>query len=123
MTIVRRSERGVSESLQWAVITPALLLCVLGLVQTGAWLHGRQVLHAAAAAAAEAEAVLDATPGSGERAARQVAGTTIVRLEVRVTRRSGEVSVTVSGDVPMFFDVGQGRLTATAAAPVEETTR
>ena len=119
----RRSERGVSESLQLAVITPALLLCVLGLIQTGVWIHGRQVLHSAASAAAEAESVTGAPVGSGQAAARQVAGGTIVDLEVSVVRSITRVDVTVTGRVPIFFDVGQGQLRAQAASPVEGTTR
>ncbi len=119
----RRSERGASESLQWAIILPGLLLCVLGLVQTGVWLNGRQVLHSAAAAAAEAESVVGAAPGSGARAAREVAGSTVVDLQVAVVRSAARVDVTVTGRVPIFFDVGQGVLSASAGAAVEGTSR
>ncbi len=118
-----RSERGASESLQWAVILPALLLCVLGLIQAGIWLNGRQVLHSAAAAAAEAESVLGSSPGSGEQAARRVAGSTVVNLEVSVARSATRVDVVVTGRVPVFFDVGQGSLTAQAGASIEGVSR
>lgn len=118
-----RSDRGQSESLQWAVIVPALLLCVLGLVQAGVWLHGRQVIHSAAAAAAEAESVVGARPGSGEQAARQVAGAGVVDLAVSVVRSPSRVDVTVTGRVPVFLDVGQGSLRAVAGAAVEGASR
>lgn len=113
----------MSESLQWAVILPGLMLCVLGLIQTGVWINGRQVLHSAAAAAAEVEAVLGASPGSGESAARQVAGGTVVDLEVTVVRTAARVEVTVTGRVPVFFDLGQGALSAQAGAALEGTSR
>ena len=46
------SERGLADSLQWAVLVPALLGLVLGTIQTGIWLHGRTVASDAALAAA-----------------------------------------------------------------------
>jgi Flp pilus assembly protein TadG len=121
--MVRPTDRGASESLQWALITPALLLSVLGLVQGGVWLHGRQVLHSAAAAAAEAESVRDAPAGSGEGAARRVAGSTVIDLAVSVDRTPTRVVVTVTGRAPLFFEIGQGVLTARAAAPIEVSGR
>ena len=47
------SERGSSESTQWALLIPALMLVVLGTIQAGVWLHGRNVAAQAASAAAE----------------------------------------------------------------------
>lgn len=118
-----RSARGVSESVQWAVMLPALLLGVLGLIQTGVWLHGRQVVATAAAAAAEAEAVSQAGSGAGERAAVVVAGGSVTNLHVTVVRSTSQVRVVVTGRVPTFFDVGQGEISTQATAPLEVTTR
>jgi hypothetical protein len=36
-----RDERGLSESVQWAVLWPALMLVTLGIIQAGIFLHGR----------------------------------------------------------------------------------
>ena len=47
-----RSERGVSESVQWTLILPALLLCVLGLIQAGIIIYAHLVTQEAANAAA-----------------------------------------------------------------------
>ena len=36
-----RDQRGLSESVQWAVLMPLLLLMVLGISHAGIWLVGR----------------------------------------------------------------------------------
>lgn len=35
-----RDERGLSESVQHAVIFPVLMLLTLGVIQAGIWIHG-----------------------------------------------------------------------------------
>ena len=52
---IRNDERGVTESVQIALIWPLLLLVTLGVIQAGLWVHGRQAaLRAAIAAVDEA---------------------------------------------------------------------
>lgn len=51
MTALRRDERGLSESVQFAVVWPLLVLMTLGIIQTGLWLHSRNVAQRAATAA------------------------------------------------------------------------
>ena len=117
-------ERGVSESVQWAVILPALLLCVLGLVQAGVWLHGRQVVQTAAMAAADAQADLGAPPGAGVTAARRVAAAGGFReVTVTVSTTDRTVQAQVRARVPTILDVGQGQVVAEASAPKERVTR
>jgi hypothetical protein len=41
MQMRARDERGLSESVQWAVLWPALMLLTLGIIQAGIFLHGR----------------------------------------------------------------------------------
>ncbi|MDN5565044.1 MAG: pilus assembly protein, partial [Luteococcus sp.] len=60
-------ERGLSESLQWAVLLPVVMLTVLGIIQSGIWLHGRSVAANAALAGAEAQALSGAGGGTGAR--------------------------------------------------------
>lgn len=113
------NERGVSESTQWALVVPALLAVVLGLVQTSVWLHGRTVAGHAASAAADAAALGRPL----EPAAASIAERGGLRQVTVQTRRDGRlVTVTVSGRVPTFFDLGQGRVTGQAVVPLEEVT-
>ena len=39
-----RNQRGLSESVQWVMITPVLMLVVLGIIQLGLWGYGRTVV-------------------------------------------------------------------------------
>ena len=48
--VSKRSERGLSESVQHAVIFPVLMLVTLGIIQAGIWVHGHTVAERAAAA-------------------------------------------------------------------------
>ena len=48
-----RSDRGVSESVQYALIWPVLMLATLGIIQSGIWLYSRNVALRAAIAAAD----------------------------------------------------------------------
>lgn len=113
------NERGVSESLQWAILTPLILLALLGSIQAGVWLHGRSVVHSAAVLAAEQAAWL--SPASDAAAsARQMAERLGVRgVEVGVTTSTAEVRAVVTGHVPLFFDVGQSLVEASATRPRE----
>lgn len=118
-----RGERGLSESVQWALITPVLLLLLLGGIQIGVVLHGRHAAGAAAQAAAEAAAAFEAPIDAGRDAALPVARTAGLRdVDVGVIRAGGRVDVVVDARVPIFFDVGQGHVQARASRPVERVT-
>lgn len=113
------NERGLAESTQWALVLPTLLALLLGLVQTGVWLYGRTVAGQAASAAADA-AAMGRPP---EPAAVGVAGRGgLTEVVIRSTREAGLVTVTVSGRVPTFFDLGQGQVSGHAVVPLEEVT-
>lgn len=113
-------ERGASESLQWALLTPVLLLCILGLVQAGVVLHARNTVRHAAMAAAEAQALA----GAREQDAAAVVHRMTQRSDVRqvvttVHRVDGTVTVTVQGKVPLLLGVGSMDAAATATMPLE----
>lgn len=111
------NQRGVSESTQWAVLTPVVLLLVLGLVQLGVWLHSRTVASQAAATVADLKAAgAQDAAGAGQRLAR-AAGLEQVRITSKT--ESGVVVVQVSARAPVFFDVGQGQIVERAVLPVE----
>lgn len=111
------NERGLAESTQWALVLPTLLALLLGLVQTGVWVHGRSVATQAANAAADAAAI-------GQPPEPAVAGITgrggLRDVAVRTSRSARTITVTVSGRVPTFFDLGQGQVSGHAVLPVEQ---
>lgn len=115
-------ERGLSETLQWAILTPTLMLVILGIIQAGILMHGHNVAENAAQAAAEAEsAYLSAGTGTEQAlAVAEVGGLTDVK--VTVERGPTKVVVGVSARIPVFFDIGQGRVDETASAPIERVT-
>jgi Flp pilus assembly protein TadG len=122
-----RDERGLSESVQWAVLWPLLMLVTLGIIQAGIFLHGRNVAQRAATAA------VDAARGSygsyGSAADAEQLGTTIAgagglrNISVRVQRTGTTARADVSAYAPMIFDLDLGRIDETAAAPLERVTQ
>ncbi|MGB2766466.1 MAG: TadE/TadG family type IV pilus assembly protein [Propionicimonas sp.] len=117
------NERGLSESTQWAIVMPALLALVLGLVQTGIWLHGRSVASQAAAAAADVRAVGRQFQAEAEAVAAEIAHSGgLTEVTVSTSERHGRVQVTVSGQTQVFFDVGQSRIVEHAVLVEERVT-
>lgn len=116
----QRNQRGYSESVQWAVLTPVVMIMLLGAIQAGLWWHGRTTVQHAAAAAAEAESVFRTTPGSGQRAAETIAAAGGVNgVSVQIMRRPDRVDVVVAGSVPLLVDLGMSTVTQRATAPLE----
>jgi Flp pilus assembly protein TadG len=115
-----RDERGYSESVQWAMLTPLLMLLLLGAIQVGLWWHGRNTVLHAAAAAAEAESAYLSAPGSGQRAAEIIAAAGgIQTVTVAVNRGAERVDVVVSGSVPLLVDLGMSEVSQRASSPME----
>ena len=114
---MRHDQRGLTESLQWAVLWPVVMLLVLGTVQLGVWWHARLTLSAAAATAADMLSVERTSPASAQAAALNVASAEAV--SVSVSRGARQVDVVVRGSAPLVIDLGLGRIEATASAPRE----
>lgn len=111
------NQRGFSESTQWAILTPVVLVLVLGLVQLGVWLHARTAAGEAAATAADLQAAgLPHAVEAGERIA-----TAAGLRSVTITSETDQevVVVTVTGRAALFFDVGQGMIQERAVSPRE----
>ncbi len=89
-------QRGLSDSLPWTLLTPVLLLAVLGTIQAGILMHGHNVAENAAQAAAQAESAYQAGGSGLERAVAIAAagGLTDVRVAVRRGPAKVEVEVT-----------------------------
>lgn len=115
-------DRGLSQSVQWVLLTPLIVLMMVGIVQSAVVLHARQAASNAAMAGAEAEAWFRAPVGSGAEVARRSATSAGLReVTVRVQRSGGVAHVTVTGSADLFLDFGQGRVSRTAVMPLERT--
>ncbi|SBN42523.1 Hypothetical protein PFR_J18_185 [Propionibacterium freudenreichii] len=115
----RRDERGLSESLQWAVLAPVLMLIVLGLIEAGVWLHGRSIVQQAALIAAETQALSGISSDAAEKVVADMTGQLeAVRTHSLVS--DTEISVTVEATVPLPLDVGLGDVTVTATRAKEQ---
>ena len=124
MQIAARDERGVSESVQWAVLWPVLMLVTLGIIQAGIFLHGRNVAQRAATAAVDAARGSYGSAADAEHLAEAIASSGgLTEVSVRVQRTGAVVNVDVSGYAPMIFDLDLGGVTATATAPLERVTQ
>jgi Flp pilus assembly protein TadG len=116
------SERGVSESTQWALLVPALMLVMLGTIQAGLWLHGRNVASQAASAAAEQVAWGRGTDADAAAMGRRIAEAGgLVGASVRVERQTGAVRVVVTAQAPLIVDLGLGTVVEHALMPMERT--
>ena len=124
MPSVLRDERGLSESIQLAVVWPVLLLVTLGVVQAGIWLHARDVAGRATSAAVDAAR---GTGGSTEEGRR--VGTDLARagglLDVVIEVQRGETAVTatLTAEAPLILDLGLAQIHESAAAPRERVTQ
>ena len=115
------SERGVSESTQWALLIPALMLVVLGTIQAGIWLHGRNVASQAASAAAEQVAWGRGSDSDAQAMARRITGAGgLQAADVRIDRQGGNVRVVVTAQAPLIIDLGLGSITEHALMPLEQ---
>jgi len=122
--VVARDERGLSESVQWAILWPLLMLLTLGIIQAGIFLHGRNVAQRAATAAVDAARGSYGTASDAQRLAETIASSGgLEDISVRVQRTGTTASADVSGNAPMIFDLGLGRITETATAPLERVTQ
>ena len=117
-------ERGVTESVQFALIWPVLLLVTLGIIQTGIWLHGHHVAIRAANAATDVARGSYGSPGEARQVAAGIAnGGGLRAVAVTVSTDATRVAVTVTGRIPTMLDLPLGQISETASAPIERVTR
>lgn len=96
-------DRGVSESTQWAMLAPLIMLILLGLIEAGLWFQARQAVNQAALSVAESCAIAGA-PADPEALARRFtdrAGLTAV--SVRVSEQAALIRVEVQAGVPLLL--------------------
>lgn len=111
------SQRGVTESTQWAILAPVFLLLVLGLVQLGVWLHARTVAGQAAATVADLSSY--GSPDATATGARVAAKGGLEQVSIQTAVVGDVIVVTVTGRAPLFFDIGQGLIVEKAVLPRE----
>jgi Flp pilus assembly protein TadG len=118
-----RDERGLSESVQWAVLWPALMLITLGIIQAGIFLHGRNVAQRAATAAVDTARGSYGSVADAQHLATNIANSGgLKNVSVRVQPTGMTVTAYVSATAPMIFDLRLGRINETASAPLERVT-
>lgn len=118
--VSRFDERGVTESVQIALIWPLLLLVTLGVIQAGLWIHGRQVALRASIAAADVASGSSGSSAAAVELAADIArsaGLDAVAVDVEISGTL--VRVVVSGTTPSILDLPLGRITESATAPRE----
>lgn len=114
----------MSQSVQYAVIMPTLMLATLGIIQAGMWIHGENVAARASNAAADVARGSFGTTSSAKEAATNLATAGgLSDVHVTVSRGAALVTVTVSARAPSILDVGLGRIEETAQAPLERVTQ
>ena len=123
MQVRARDERGLSESVQWAIFWPALMLLTLGIIQAGIFLHGRNVAQRAATAAVDhARGSYGSAVEAQHMAANMASSGGLKDVSVRVQRTGAAVTADVSANAPMIFDLRLGRINESATAPLERVT-
>ena len=124
MRVAARDERGLSESVQWAILWPLLMLLTLGIIQAGIFLHGRNVAQRAATAAVDAARGSYGTAADAQHLAETIASSGgLENISVRVQRTGTTAKADVSGNAPTIFDLGLGRITVATTAPLERVTQ
>ncbi len=119
-----RDERGLSESVQWAVLWPLLMLLTLGIIQAGIFLHGRNVAQRAATAAVDVARGSYGSAADAEHLGESIASSGGLKsISVRVKRTGTTATAEVSAYSPMIFDLDLGRINETAVAPLERVTQ
>ena len=118
-----RDERGLSQSVQYAVILPALMLTSLGIIQAGLWVHGHDVAIRSANGAADMARGSYGSSADAQAMAMKLANAGGLQdVRVSVARGAARVDVTVTAKAPVIFDVGLSRISETASAPLERVT-
>ena len=121
--IKSRDERGLSQSVQYAVILPTLMLTSLGIIQAGLWIHGHDVAIRSANGATDVARGSYGTSSDARALAMKLAEAGGLQdVQVDVTRGAARVDVTVTAKAPLIFEVGLGRISETASAPLERVT-
>ena len=120
---MRRSERGLSHSVEAAVVLPVIMVLLLGVVQIASYWHCRNAAIAAAQLTAEQQRryLANSDTAAGYRILAR-AGVSNARIDLE--RGPQQVRVIVTGSAPAIVEIpGLGRIVETAVMPTERVTR
>ncbi len=118
-----RGDSG-SASTELVIVMPLLLLLVLASVHVGLWFHARHLVNAAAQEGARAARASGATDSDGYGRAQQMLGdlgsNSVTSPAIVVTRSSGSVTVSVTGQAPPVIPWLAMSVSASSTSPIEE---
>ncbi len=116
------NQRGLSGSLQWALLIPVVLLCLLGSIEWAMSARGQSAANEAAWTAAEAVAVIRGSKAQAKSAALDVARRGGLHdAATNISCSATTCRVTVSGTVPSLIPMTRPPITATVSLPLERT--
>ena len=122
----RRGDTG-GASIQLVLAVPALMLCLLFVVQAAVWWHATHIAQSAATRAADTARVDGGTAATGEGTGRDTVaalGDTVLRdPTVNVTRTTTETRAEVRGVAMTVIPGVRWRVQAVAVAPTERFTQ
>jgi Flp pilus assembly protein TadG len=123
MAAQARDERGLSESTQWAVLFSLLMLLTLGIIQTGVYLHGRNVAQRAATAAVDSARGSFGSTDDAQQVAEGIAlSGGLHGVVISISRGVTTVTVEVAGSAPTILNIAS-RIHETASAPLERVSQ
>lgn len=116
---MRFGQRGLSDSVQWAVIAPVVMLLLLGAIQVSVWYSGRTAAQQIAMATAESVALTGADASEAHALAQQMAGRHgLIDLELEVEIGTDEVRVGLNAKVQTILPL-VSQVSAEAYRPLE----
>ncbi|RLP08506.1 TadE/TadG family type IV pilus assembly protein [Propionibacterium australiense] len=113
-------ERGLSQSAQWAVLTPVVMLALLGVIDAGIWLHARSTVQQAAMTAAEVGALAGQGRSQVEQCVRSMTGE-LTDVTTTVEDAPGRITVRVEARAPLALDLGLARVGASSTRATEDS--
>lgn len=115
---ITRLERGMSESMQWAVLVPVIMLTLLGCIDAGVWLHARSVVQQAALTAAETQALAGSSAGQAELVAEQITED-LDQVQIITSHDGQMITVSITARASLALDLGDAQVQASATRAVE----
>lgn len=103
-SVPRRDARGLSDSVQIAILVPLLTLLLFGVIDFALLMHAQSAANEAARAGAEAQALLNAEPDVGSKVATDIgedAG--LKNISISTIKADGLVTVKIEADAPIPF--------------------
>lgn len=119
-----RNERGMSGSVQMAILFPLTIGMFLLALQWALWTWADATANAAAEDGARAAAMHGSNEAAGlEAAKRATEGDALANVRIDVDRGATHTTVKVRGEALSVIPLMHSQVTATATVPTERVTR